>query len=108
MKRKVSPNPGIAVVLSFLFNGLGQIYNGQIAKGLSLMAASSLLMMTMVVGVVWAGYYVVTDFQHGWALWGALFCLIPAILGTALLGIYNLFDAYHTALRMGDDEETGH
>lgn len=26
-------NPGLAAVLSFFFMGLGQIYNGQIAKG---------------------------------------------------------------------------
>lgn len=27
-------NPGIAAVLSFLITGLGQIYNGQIGKGI--------------------------------------------------------------------------
>jgi len=26
-------NPGLAAVLSFFFTGLGQIYNGQIGKG---------------------------------------------------------------------------
>ena len=36
------------------------------------------------------------------ALWG----LLPSLLGTALVGIYNIFDAYQTALRMKEDEET--
>ena len=27
-------NPGLAAVLSFFYTGLGQIYNGQIAKGI--------------------------------------------------------------------------
>jgi len=31
-------NPGLAAVLSFFFSGLGQIYNGQILKGLLFMA----------------------------------------------------------------------
>ena len=30
-------NPGLAAVLSFFITGLGQIYNGQIAKGLALL-----------------------------------------------------------------------
>jgi TM2 domain-containing membrane protein YozV len=29
-------NPGLAAVLSFFISGLGQIYNGQIAKGVGL------------------------------------------------------------------------
>lgn len=32
-------NPGIAAVLSFLWWGLGQIYNGQIGKGLMMMVS---------------------------------------------------------------------
>lgn len=30
-----SKNPGLAAVLSFFFAGLGQIYNGQITKGIA-------------------------------------------------------------------------
>ena len=105
MKRGVSPNPGVAAVLSFLFNGLGQIYNGQIVKGLVLMALSTLLMMAMVVGAVFCGYYFLTGFQYGWALQGALWGLIPSILGIAVIGVYNIFDAYETALRRREGEE---
>ena len=38
--QRTSPakNPGVAAVLSFFFSGLGQIYNGQILKGLLFMA----------------------------------------------------------------------
>jgi len=34
--QRTSPakNPGVAAVLSFFFSGLGQIYNGQILKGI--------------------------------------------------------------------------
>ena len=105
MKKGMSPNPGVAAVLSFLFNGLGQIYNGQIAKGLSLMALSTVLMIGLVVGAVACGYYFLTGFRQGWALRWALWYLIPSVLGIALLGVYNIFDAYATARRMGEHEE---
>ena len=106
MSRKASPSPGVAAVLSFLFNGLGQIYNGQIAKGLLIMALSSLLMIGMVVGSVFCGYYFLTGFKQEWALRWALWGLLPSLLGTTLVGVYNIFDAYQTALRMKEDEET--
>ena len=45
-------NPGTAAVLSFFFAGLGQIYNGQIGKGLLLLLlyVGSFLAMFVVVG----------------------------------------------------------
>lgn len=49
-------NPALAGILSFLIVGLGQIYNGQVAKGLALMGAVIALgVLTLCVGslVVW-------------------------------------------------------
>jgi TM2 domain-containing membrane protein YozV len=40
MKKK---NPGVAAILSFFWPGLGQIYNGQIAKGIGIMFALAIL-----------------------------------------------------------------
>jgi len=55
-------NPGLAAVLSFFFAGLGQIYNGQIGKGLGIMAVQiiNIFLMAIIVGfltgpIVW-GY----------------------------------------------------
>ncbi len=47
-------NPGVAAVLSFFFMGLGQIYNGQIGKGLIFMIlyAISVALMFVIVGFV--------------------------------------------------------
>lgn len=106
MKRDTFPDPGVAAVLSFLFNGLGQIYNGQIAKGLVLMALSSLFMMILVVGAVFCGYYFLTGFNYGWALGWGIGCLLPSISGIAIVGAYNIFDAYGTACRMREYEKT--
>ncbi len=64
-------NEGIAAVASFLFVGLGQIYNGQIGKGI----------LFFILGIV----FVLLSF----VLIG-----IPLYI---ILWIYNIYDAYNTA-----------
>lgn len=51
---KFYKNPSISVVLSFLITGLGQIYNGQIGKGVIfiILWAISVLLMFVVIGFV--------------------------------------------------------
>ncbi|MFQ5993130.1 MAG: hypothetical protein ACE5NA_11900 [Nitrospiraceae bacterium] len=66
-------NPGVAAVLSFFITGLGQIYNGQILKGLLCVLAVAICgVLTMII--------------VGW------FLLIP-------LWIWGIFDACRTAER---------
>ncbi len=67
-------NEGIAAVLSFLFVGLGQIYNGEIGKGIMFLIIGVILVFTMI-------------FLIG-------FILYP------LFWIYNIYDAYNTAKRI--------
>ena len=47
-------NPGIAAVLSFFWTGLGQIYNGEILKGILLMCIQviNVLLMLVVIGFI--------------------------------------------------------
>jgi TM2 domain-containing membrane protein YozV len=47
-------NPGVATLLSFLWAGAGQIYNGQIAKGIVFIAVYglSVLLMFVLVGFI--------------------------------------------------------
>lgn len=47
-------SPGIAAVLSFLIQGLGQIYNGQIFKGLVLVViqAINVALMNVLIGFI--------------------------------------------------------
>ena len=47
-------NPGIAAVLSFFWTGVGQIYNGQIKKGLILIGVQILnaLLMFLIIGLI--------------------------------------------------------
>ena len=45
---------GLAFVLSFIWSGLGQIYNGQTGKGIVMMVAYAIsaLLCTVIVGIV--------------------------------------------------------
>jgi TM2 domain-containing membrane protein YozV/ribosomal protein L40E len=47
-------NPGTAAVLSFFWTGLGQIYNGEILKGILLMVVQvvNVLLMFVVIGII--------------------------------------------------------
>ncbi|MGF1470372.1 MAG: hypothetical protein ACFB50_01365 [Rubrobacteraceae bacterium] len=66
-------SPGIAAVLSFLIQGLGQIYNGQILKGLFLVVLQviNVALMNVLIG----------------------FITYPIVL------IYAVYDAYRVAER---------
>jgi TM2 domain-containing membrane protein YozV len=64
-------NEGLAAILSFLFIGLGQIYNGEVGKGI----------LMLIMGVFFA-------------------VLIFVLIGIPLyliLWVYGIYDAYNTA-----------
>ena len=69
---------GIAAVLSALFPGLGQIYNGQIGKAVLFIIVGFILALT-------------------------IFILIGLIL-YPLFWIYNVYDAYNTAKKINAGE----
>ena len=54
MSTQPQKNPGVATVLSFFFMGLGQIYNGQIGKGIMfiILYAISIALMFVIVGFI--------------------------------------------------------
>jgi len=74
---KEQKNPGLAAILSFFFTGLGQIYNGQIGKGLIFIIIGGLLALSMFIVIG--------------------FLLYP------IFWIYNIYDAYKTAERINTD-----
>lgn len=55
-------NPGIAAVASFFFTGLGQIYNGQIGKGIGLMILQFINIGLMFVLIGFLTYFLVWVF----------------------------------------------
>ena len=70
-------NAGLAAVLSFFFMGLGQIYNGQIAKGIIFIIAY---------GISWV-----------------LMLIIIGFITTPILWIYGIWDAYRSAEKINMD-----
>lgn len=70
-------NPGIAAVLSFFWMGLGQIYNGQIAKGIAFIVAYAMswILMFVVIGII----------------------------TTPILFIWGIYDAYKSATKINED-----
>jgi len=70
-------NPGIAAVLSFFWMGLGQIYNGQIAKGVAFIVAYA---------VSWL-----------------LVMVLIGVITTPILFIYGMYDAYRSAIKVNAD-----
>jgi TM2 domain-containing membrane protein YozV/RNA polymerase subunit RPABC4/transcription elongation factor Spt4 len=73
-------NPGISAVLSFLFVGLGQIYNGEIAKGLIFLFCGIICIFLMLIFI------------------GYIFYLI--------LWVFGIYDAYNTANKINSGEIT--
>lgn len=73
-------NAGLAAVLSFFFAGLGQIYNGQIGKGILLIVLQGInaFLMTVVIG----------------------FITYP------ILWIYGMVDAYKTANKINERDNS--
>ncbi len=74
-------NPGLAAVLSFFYMGLGQIYNGQIAKGIFFILAYTLSWILIIV--------------------------LIGFLTTPVLFIYGMYDAYKSAEKINLDLARG-
>lgn len=69
-------NPLLAAVLSFLVIGLGQVYNGEVGKGLILFVAA------IISAILWL--------------------LIIGILFSILIWAYAVYDAYTTAQKINE------
>lgn len=91
-------NPGVAAVLSFIFIGLGQVYNGDIKKGLLLMLISAISMAVFIAGAVIIACYfinVAASKFSAFILGGVL--ITAGILVILITGTYNIYDAYNRA-----------
>jgi len=94
---EIRTHPGMAAVLSFIFNGLGQIYNGQIKKGLFVIFLSTLSLLIFVIGAVLIGLWMLGKLLNSFqVIYGFLFFLSGLIL-ICILGIWSIFDAYNVA-----------
>lgn len=74
-------NPGLAAVLSFFIIGLGQIYNGQIGKGILLFGCAIVC--------------------------GFLTLILIGYLLLPFLWLYGIYDAYKTADKLNKQPNNG-
>ncbi|MCM8766462.1 MAG: hypothetical protein NC816_02855 [Candidatus Omnitrophica bacterium] len=104
MERKDLPNPRIAALLSFIFNGLGQIYNGEIKKGLTLIFLSGVSLLILIIGAIFIFYFIKTLPPISLLIWGV--CLFFfGLTGMIIIGIYSISDAYNKAKKIIDEYE---
>jgi hypothetical protein len=90
-------HPGLAAVFSFVFNGLGQLYNGQIFKGLLIMFLSTVSMLLLIIGAVLIAFWLLGKAMFpGEVLLGGFLFFISLIF-ICILGIYSIVDAYRVA-----------
>ncbi len=90
-------HPGTAAVLSFVFNGLGQIYNGEIKKGLVIIFFSAISLFIFLMGSVIIGAYLLAKISSFKFLCAGIFLFLFGLMLICVLGIYSIFDAYKTA-----------
>ncbi|MGC8977166.1 MAG: hypothetical protein ACP5OB_06035, partial [Candidatus Ratteibacteria bacterium] len=90
------PNPRIAALLSFVFNGLGQIYNGEIKKGLTLIFLSGVSLLILILGAIFLFYFIKTTPPISFLIWGVSLFFF-GLVGMIIIGIYSITDAYNKA-----------
>lgn len=91
--------PGWAAVLSFIFSGVGQLYNGQIAKGLWIIFFSAVAMVVFLMGAVLLGGWLLGKVFFSGQLTVAIVLCAAGLVTSCILGIYSIMDAYRIAAR---------
>ena len=92
-------NPGLAAVFSFVFSGLGQLYNGQIFKGLAIISVNAVGLLILIIGSILIGFWILGKviFEKELVLGIALFSF--GLILICAIGIYSIFDAYRVATK---------
>lgn len=99
LNQNTKSHPGMAAVLSFIFNGLGQLYNGQIFKGLVIIFLSALNMLVFIIGTVLIWLWLMGKGAFpGQVIFGVIL-LSVSLFFICILGIYSIIDAYRAALK---------
>lgn len=92
-------NPGVAAVLSFIFNGLGQIYNGQIIKGLVVVIFSFFSLLLFIAGSIIIGWWLLGKVAFGRLLTVGIALFLTGLFLISIIALYSIFDAYKVASR---------
>ena len=86
-------DPVVALLVAFMLPGVGHMYAGEVMKGIIILA------FFVIVGIVLS----VALFATFWSMSGpsglAMLLIIIAFVISGLIWFYQLYDAYHAALR---------
>lgn len=94
---KAPTHPGVAAVLSFIFSGLGQIYNGDLRKGFYLVGLTTTGLLLVILGaVVIASVFFYRFLSPKLLVLGFSILLVGGII-IGVTGIYSIKDAYKNA-----------
>lgn len=88
---------GTAAVLSFVFSGLGQLYNGQLVKGLVIVSFSVTGILIMLAGAIIIGCQLIGKIVFSAQLVTGAALFIAGLFFICAMGIYSIFDAYRNA-----------
>jgi TM2 domain-containing membrane protein YozV len=86
-------NSGTAAVLSFIFSGLGQLYNGEIIKGLWIIFFTSLSLLSVILGALLIYFWLIQKIGVQ-LLWLGIALFVFGLVAICIIGIYSIFDAY--------------
>ncbi len=97
-----APAPGrkepiFAIILSFLFPGLGQVYNGQVKKG---------VILIIVYIVLWIGVFVVYLGGSLVTMGVGALCCMPIFIVPLIEWLYGMYDGYSVANKINRGEYT--
>lgn len=92
-------HPGLAAILSFLFVGLGQLYNGQISKGLALIFSSAVSMVVLIFGSVLMSFFLLGKIASFKIFVLGFGIFLVGLISICLLGAYSINDAYLVATK---------
>mgnify|MGYP007030112699 CR=1 FL=1 len=92
-------NAGLAAILSFIFNGLGQFYNGQLVKGLVVIFFSVTGIIILIAGSIFIGFWLAGSIVFTWQLTAGIALFVLGLGIICVVGIWSIFDAYRVAAR---------
>jgi len=91
------PYPGTAAVLSFIFSGLGQLYNGEIFKGLVVISLSAVSIFLFLFGSIFIWFWLTQKIFFPAQLILGITSFAIGIILICILGIYSIYDAFRVA-----------
>jgi len=97
--QRAKTHPGVAAVLSFVFSGVGQLYNGEIKKGMLHISLTTLGLVMVLMGALVLGVYL--HFGN-LTLKTAVASVLLIVAGGAIIcivGVHSIYDAYKNAVQ---------